>query len=108
MASSAMAACLRLAAGVFMRGHQAIAVPCRLTAKTRDVLLARGATSMREGPVTPPGMAELQDFCLGRCDPARAAQIESFLADGPDCDAILAATPDDALVRHLRGGGTLT
>jgi hypothetical protein len=62
---------------------------------------------MTKGPVSPPSVEELQDFCLGRCEPRRAAEIESFLADGPNCDAVLAAAPDDALVRRLRGAGAL-
>jgi WD40 repeat protein/tRNA A-37 threonylcarbamoyl transferase component Bud32 len=53
----------------------------------------------------PPTTEELHAFCLGRCAPQRAAEIEAFLADSPDLDTALAAAPDDALVRRLRGAG---
>src|SRR5262249_39883491 len=56
---------------------------------------------------TPPTTQELHDFCLGKCDPMRAAQIEAFLEAGPDCGAVLARAAEDAVVRHLRGAGDL-
>jgi serine/threonine protein kinase len=54
-----------------------------------------------------PTTAELQDFCLGKLDPRREGEVESYLAKHPDCWAILEATPDDAVVRSLRGIGDL-
>jgi WD40 repeat protein len=62
---------------------------------------------MEQSSVVPPGVDELQTYSLGKCDPRRAAQIEAFLTDGPDCSAILAQAPDDALLRHLRGATEL-
>ncbi len=58
---------------------------------------------MGQQPIKPPDPAELQAFCLGRCEPQRAEEIEEFLAQGPDCSPILAGAQDDALVRCLRG-----
>jgi serine/threonine protein kinase len=62
---------------------------------------------MRHEPVTPPSVEELQAFGLGVCTPWRAEEIESFLAEGPDCGPILGAAPDDTVVGHLRGAGHL-
>ena len=56
---------------------------------------------------THPDSEELHAFALGRCEPERAAEIESFLAHGPDCVAMLEAGPDDALICLLRGAGPL-
>ncbi len=56
----------------------------------------------------PPSAEELQAYCVGRCDADQAARIEAYLADGLDCGAILAAAPDDGLLRHLRGAGALS
>jgi WD40 repeat protein len=50
---------------------------------------------------------ELHAYCLGKCPPQRAAEIEAFLADAPEQGTVLAAAPDDALVGHLRGAGAL-
>lgn len=55
-----------------------------------------------------PSASELQDYSLGKLDPERAAEIESFLVEHPDCSAILEAAPDDDVVRHLRGAGDLS
>ncbi len=55
----------------------------------------------------PPSTEELQAYSLGKCEPHRAAEIEAYLADGPDCSSILATAPDDGVVRHLRGAGEL-
>jgi WD40 repeat protein len=62
---------------------------------------------MDQRPVVPPSEEELQTFSLGKCEPPRAAEIEAFLTDGPDCSAVLGAAPEDALVRHLRGAAEL-
>jgi len=52
-----------------------------------------------------PDPAELQAYSLGKLDAQRAAAIEAFLADHPEYGTIFEATPDDAVVRHLRGAG---
>ncbi len=57
--------------------------------------------------VSTPDQQELLAYCLGKCEPARAAEIEAFLAGCPDCGPILEAVPDDDLVRLLRGAGKL-
>src|SRR5437899_2378752 len=62
---------------------------------------------MEQQPVVSPRAEELHAFSLGKSDPQRATEIEAFLADGPDCIAILAAAPEDTLVRHLRGAREL-
>src|SRR5262245_25098399 len=58
-------------------------------------------------PPMKPSAAELQAYALGLSEPQRAEEIEAFLADGPDCTALLENAPQDALVRHLRGAGSL-
>jgi hypothetical protein len=62
---------------------------------------------MEPRPAIPPSTEELQAYSLGKCEPQRAAEIEAHLTAEPDQGAILAAAPDDALVRHLRGVGEL-
>jgi WD40 repeat protein/serine/threonine protein kinase/tetratricopeptide (TPR) repeat protein len=62
---------------------------------------------MEQRPITPPLPEELRAYSLGRCSGQRALEIEAFLAGGADRGSILAAAPDDAVVRHLRGAGTL-
>jgi serine/threonine protein kinase len=54
-----------------------------------------------------PTPAELRAYGLGKLDPQRASEVEAYLADHPECCAILEATPDDEVVRHLRGAGDL-
>jgi hypothetical protein len=54
-----------------------------------------------------PTTAELQAFCLGKLDPHRESEVELYLAEHPECSAILEATPDDEVVRPLRGAGAL-
>ena len=63
---------------------------------------------MGQRTVVPPGEDELQTYSLGKCEPQRAAEIEAFLADGPDCSTILYAAPEDALVQYLRGARELS
>src|SRR4051812_47620971 len=58
-------------------------------------------------PPHPPSTEELQAYCQGLGEPARAAEIEAFLREGPDCTDALSAAPEDAVVRHLRGAGGL-
>jgi WD40 repeat protein/tRNA A-37 threonylcarbamoyl transferase component Bud32 len=58
---------------------------------------------MDHSPVAPPSAEELQAYSLGKLDPQRAAQIEAYLAAGPDCSPIFAAAPPDALLQHLCG-----
>src|SRR4051812_630638 len=58
-------------------------------------------------PNAPPSPDELQAFSLGKSAPPRAAEIESFLGDGPDCGAVFDAAPPDALVGLLRGAEEL-
>src|SRR5580692_73312 len=57
--------------------------------------------------IVPPSPDELRTFILGKSDPARASEIESYLEEAPDCTSILEAAPEDELVRHLRGAGDL-
>jgi serine/threonine protein kinase len=54
-----------------------------------------------------PTTAELQAFCLGKLEFQRESEVESYLAEHPECAAILDATPDDEMVRPLRGAGEL-
>jgi tRNA A-37 threonylcarbamoyl transferase component Bud32 len=56
----------------------------------------------------PPTVAELQAFSLGKLDQQRADEVESYLADHPEGILVFEATPDDAVVGHLRGAGDLT
>jgi serine/threonine protein kinase len=62
---------------------------------------------MNPRSITPPTAEELQTYSLGKCEPHRAGEIEAFLAGSPDCGAILDAAPEDDLLRHLRGAGSL-
>src|SRR5438093_10114059 len=62
---------------------------------------------MQPRKLSTPTPAELQAYCLGKLDPQRSAEIESYLAGNPDCAVILDSAPDDAVVRHLRGAGDL-
>ncbi len=59
----------------------------------------------REGHV--PTTAEIQAFGLGKLDPQRAGEVEGYLAEHPELAPVLAATPDDEVVQHLRGAGEL-
>lgn len=58
-----------------------------------------------DGPA--PSVSDLRAYGLGKIDPDRAAEVESFLAEHPEYADALAAVPDDALVQHLRGAGEL-
>src|SRR5262249_46263135 len=66
---------------------------------------ARATMAARQGDV--PAAAELQAFCLGKLDPGREAEVESYLEEHPECWPDLQAVPDDEVVRHLRGAGEL-
>jgi serine/threonine protein kinase len=52
---------------------------------------------------TAPSTEELHAFSLGKLDSPRAAEIERYLAEHPELVSVLEATPDDAVVRPLRG-----
>ncbi len=54
-----------------------------------------------------PSPADLQAYSLGKLDPRRTAEIETYLAEHPECLNILDDTPDDDVVQHLRGAGEL-
>jgi len=62
---------------------------------------------MRPRDFIAPSSAELEAYSLGRVSTPRAAEIEAYLSGAPEACAVLAATPDDALVSHLRGSGAL-
>ncbi len=51
----------------------------------------------------PPTREEIQAFALGKLDSPRAGEIELYLGDHPELVAVLEATPDDEVVRPLRG-----
>ncbi len=50
-----------------------------------------------------PPADELRAYSLGKLSPEEAAAVESYLADHPECAAVLEAAPDDEVVRLLRG-----
>jgi hypothetical protein len=54
-----------------------------------------------------PTPAELRTFALGELDPQRHREVEAHLAGHPECVEVVAATPDDEVVQHLRGAGAL-
>jgi serine/threonine protein kinase len=54
-----------------------------------------------------PTRAELEAFSLGQLDSQREWEVEVYLAEHPECWPDLEATPDDEVVRHLRGAGNL-
>jgi Protein kinase domain len=68
---------------------------------------ATNGDPMDQAPIVPPSTAELQAYSLGKGESQRVGEIEGFLATGPDCSPVLAAAPEDDLVRHLRGAGKL-
>jgi serine/threonine protein kinase len=54
-----------------------------------------------------PTKEELQAYALGKLDPHRAAEVELYLAEHPELLSVLATTPDDEVVRPLRGAGAV-
>jgi len=50
-----------------------------------------------------PTREEIQAFALGKLDAPRAREIELYLAEHLELVAVLEATPDDEVVRPLRG-----
>jgi serine/threonine protein kinase len=50
-----------------------------------------------------PTTEELHAFGMGKLDSPRAAEVERYLAEHPELVTVLEATPDDAVVRPLRG-----
>jgi len=54
-----------------------------------------------------PTPAELQAFSLGQLDSQRYSEVEAHLAEHPECLEVVAATPDDEMMQHLRGAGDL-
>jgi hypothetical protein len=54
-----------------------------------------------------PTPAELRAFALGQLDPQRHHEVEAHLSEHPECLDVVEATPDDEVVRHLRGAGAL-
>jgi hypothetical protein len=54
-----------------------------------------------------PTPAELRAFALGQLDPQRHREVEAHLVEHPECLEVVEATPDDEVVRHLRGAGAL-
>jgi serine/threonine protein kinase len=56
---------------------------------------------------TVPTTEELQAYSLGKLDVQRAAKVESYLAEHPELMSVLAETPDDEVVRPLRGAGVV-
>jgi serine/threonine protein kinase len=59
----------------------------------------------REGRIPTP--AELQAYSLGQLDPQRDSEVEAHLARHPECLEVIAGTPDDEMLEHLRGAGAL-
>jgi serine/threonine protein kinase len=71
----------------------------------RIFLKARLTVAAPSGRV--PTQAELQACSLGQLDPERCREVARHLAEHPECLPFVEATPDDEVVRHLRGAGTL-
>src|SRR5262249_2012046 len=88
-----------------LTGTAAVSKMRRASADRPRIREVRAAMEQRQ--VVPFGAEELQTYSLGKCEPQRAAAIEAFLTDGPDCSSILGAAADDDLLGHLRGAAEL-